>query len=143
VNRTALDTSVVVASLLRWHADHGRAASAVSRARTEGDVLVLPVPALLQSFSVMTRLPRGYRAPPEDALAALRREFGTAELATCQPRSAWGFLEKAVAAGVAGEGIHDADILACAERAGATRLLTLNPRDFERLRASSVEIVAP
>lgn len=143
MSRTALDTSVVVASLLRWHEDHERAAAAVARARADGDILVLPVPVLFQSFSVMTRLPRGYRAPPEDAFAALLGAFGRAELAASRPQSAWKFLEDAVAAGIAGGGIHDADILACAARAGATRLLTLNPRDFERLSRSSVAIVAP
>jgi len=49
--------------------------------------------------------------------------------------------DRKVARGVSGGGIHDADILACAERAGATRLLTFNPVDFERLGPTGVAIV--
>ena len=142
--RTALDTSVIVSSLLKWHEAHSRAAAAVARARKDEPRLVIPVTALVQALSVMTRMPTGYRVPAAEALLRLRSEFGAvADLVAHEGNAAWKFLDRAVANGVSGGGIHDADILACAERAGATRLLTLNPADFERLGPTKVEIVVP
>jgi len=37
----------------------------------------------------------------------------------------------------------DALILRCARKAGATRLLTLDRRDFERLDLAGVELIVP
>jgi predicted nucleic acid-binding protein len=144
VTRTAFDTSVLVAAMQRWHPDNERASTAVSRALDETKKPLLPVTALLQTYSVLTRMPRGLRMSPQEALELLHDNFAKrTELAPHDAHAAWMFLGRAVAAGVSGGGIHDADILECAERAGATRLLTLNPRDFERLGPTSVEVVEP
>jgi predicted nucleic acid-binding protein len=144
VSRVALDTSVIVAALLEWHADNERASRAVGAALHGSEACLIPVGALLQAFSVMTRLPRGHRISPADALDRLRENFAKrARLVGRPPEATWELLARSVAQGVAGGGIHDGEILECAERAGATRLLTLNPQDFERLGPCPVEIVAP
>jgi predicted nucleic acid-binding protein len=144
VTRTALDANVVVAAHMDWHADHDRALAAIAGSRGAGKRLVVPVPALVQAFSVMTRLPRGLRVRPSearDALASYRSD--ETDMAESAGRDVWDLFDRAVACGVSGGGVHDADILACAERAGATRLLTLNPDDFKRLGPTDVEIVVP
>jgi predicted nucleic acid-binding protein len=142
--RTAFDGSVIIAALQEWHPDNDRAAAAVGRALKEDKKPLLPVPALIQAFSVLTRMPRGTRMSPHDALARLRDNFATRTTLVPQDEaSTWKFLDLSVAKGVEGGAIYDADILACAERGGATRLLTLNPEDFERLGPTDVEIVVP
>jgi predicted nucleic acid-binding protein len=144
VTRTALDTSVIVAALLDWHAENDRASAAVSRTLADENGVLIPVSALFQAFSVMTRMPKGLRMHPADAVARLHDNFAArATLVAHDSTSAWTFLDLIVSRGVAGGGIHDADILLCAERAGATRLLTLNPVDFERFGPTGVEIVVP
>jgi predicted nucleic acid-binding protein len=144
VTRTALDTSVIVAAVLEWHPANDRASVAVSVAMTTEKRVLIPVPALFQAFSVITRMPRGLRLSPSDASDRLRDNFATrSTLVPHDEACAWSFLDGVVSRGVAGGGIHDADILACAERGGATRLLTLNPADFERLGPTSVAIVVP
>lgn len=44
---------------------------------------------------------------------------------------------------IAGGATHDVHILACAQRAGATRLATFNRRDFERFDLGGVTLVVP
>ena len=142
--RTALDTSVVVAALLSWQASHARALTAVSASSGPGRRLVLPLPALVQSFSVMTRLPAALRLPPRGALDLLHGTFaGLADLPASPSGDGWRLLEDAVNAGVVGGAIHDFEILDLAARAGATRLLTLDPDDFLRFGDRGVEIVVP
>ena len=55
----------------------------------------------------------------------------------------WTFLRTASANGIAGGQTYDAQIVRCAVKAGAARILTLNTRDFERLAPSGMEVVAP
>lgn len=141
---TALDTSVIVAALIGWHESHARAITAVAHARSGTGRLLVPVPALVQSFSVMTRLPRGHRVSAADARDHLRAAFRTnTTLAAVGSAAAWRVLDDAVASGVHGGGIYDFEILDCAAVAGATRLLTLNPDDFVRFGDRGVAIVVP
>ncbi len=142
--RTALDTSVVVAALLAWQESHDRALAAVTASSGPGRRLVLPLPALVQSFSVMTRLPAGHRLPPRGALNLLHGAFaGRADLPAPPAGDGWRMLEEAVPSGAVGGGVHDFEILDGAARAGASRLLTLNPGDFLRFGDRGVEVVVP
>ena len=142
--RTALDTSVIVAAMMSWHAHHGRAGPAVAAARSLRPRLVIPVPALMEAYSVMTRLPRGYRMDPQAANQVLHDAFAnSADLIALDGDEAWSLVTSAADGGFAGGIIHDADILRCAEKAGAKRLLTLNPKDFLRFGSTAVAIVEP
>lgn len=144
VTRTALDTSVIVAAFMSWQPRHEESLAAIGRCHGPGHRLVLPIPALVQSFSVMTRLPPHRRLSTVDALAYLHGAFeeGT-DLVDTPPGSAWEMLGDAVAAGVVGGAIHDYQILECAVAAKADRLLTLDPDDFRRFGDRGVEFVAP
>lgn len=55
----AVDTSVVVAAFASWHEGHSSAASVLARKPR------IPAHALIESFSVLTRLPLPHRGPPE------------------------------------------------------------------------------
>jgi len=55
----------------------------------------------------------------------------------------WTFLRNASENGVAGGQTYDAQILRCAVKGGAARILTLDTRDFERLAPASIEVVTP
>jgi predicted nucleic acid-binding protein len=70
VTTEAVDTSVVVAALLGWHEAHEPARRALERGLA-AERIVMPAPALLEAYAVMTRLPSPHRIRPADAAALL------------------------------------------------------------------------
>ncbi len=142
---TALDTSVIIAALLGWHEAHAPALRAlIAAGEARGSRLLVPAPALVEAYAVMTRLPAPHRLAPADALALLAGSFESrAEVVHLGESETWRFLHEAAARGIAGGRAYDALILRCALKAGATRLLTLDRRDFERLEPAGLEIVVP
>ena len=55
---TAVDTSVIIAALLGWHEAHDPALRAlITASDTGGGTLLIPAPALVEAYAVMTRLP--------------------------------------------------------------------------------------
>lgn len=126
----AVDTSVVVAGFASWHEGH-RAATAVldRRPRVPGHVLI-------ETCSVLTRLPLPHRAPAQLVSRFLAERFVDAPL-TLPPRAHLALLEKAAREGIVGGSIYDALIAEVVRRAGAT-LLTRDRRAvlvYERIGA--------
>ncbi|MCP3981238.1 MAG: type II toxin-antitoxin system VapC family toxin [bacterium] len=139
---TAVDTSVIVAALLAWHESHGPALDSLIDA-FDG-VLVVPAPALAEAYSVMTRLPAPHRLAPADAYELLSGSFeARASVVSLTGKDSWRFLRETAGRGVAGGSTYDALILACARKARAKRVLTLDRRDFERLETGEIEIIVP
>ena len=137
---TAVDTSVVIAALLAWHESHEPALDSMIAARRGG--LMLPAPALTEAYSVMTRLPAPHRLAPADARQLLSGSFERrARVVALTEKEAWHFLQETARQVVTGGATYDALILACARKARASRLLTLDRRDFLRLEAGGIEIV--
>ena len=130
----AVDSSVIVAALLRRHENHEAAARALDRALGSADGVVIPAHALIESFSVLTRLPAGYRLAPADALDLLRKNFGSVPLTALPARRVWSVLDHLVDQNLGGGVAYDAVILEAAIDGGAKSLLTSNPRDYEKLR---------
>jgi predicted nucleic acid-binding protein len=145
--RTALDSSVIVAGLLPWHEKHRPARAALARLLRVGGSrrsVVVPFSALVESYSVMTRLPAPHRLNAADAYALLGGAFrDRAAVASPRTEGVWEFLTAQRDAGVYGGAVYDAVILAAAMRGGARRLLTFNRQHFERLRPEGIEILEP
>lgn len=55
----------------------------------------------------------------------------------------WKLIEDLEATQIAGGRSYDGHLLACARKAGARKLLTLNDRDFLALGAPEIEIAKP
>jgi predicted nucleic acid-binding protein len=139
----ALDTSVIVAGLLSWHGRH-EAARQNLEAVLAVDEVVLPVHVLLESYSVMTRLLAPHRLAPADAAELLEGTFRRpSRLAGIPANEMWGLVRALADRGVAGGAVYDAEILECARRAGATKVLALNPRHFERVATEEIEVSSP
>lgn len=66
----ALDANVIIAGLLSWHEHHRPAAAAIEAAFESGEPVVVPIPALIEVWSVMTRLPARPRLFPRGVGAA-------------------------------------------------------------------------
>jgi toxin FitB len=142
--RTAIDTSILVAAILPWHDSHEAARGALETIMTEEGAFVLPLPALVEAYSVLTRMPAPHRMSPRDAFSSLTTLLlDAARIVSLDGHEAWPFLKAAVAAEAAGGGVYDAQILACARKAGVKRIFTLNGRDFRRLRPEGFQVEIP
>ena len=137
----AVDSSVVIAALLSWHEFHERAAKVLEKAMA-AHRLIVPFPALLESYSVLTRLPSPHRLRPEVAYQLLHESFSDACVTALSSRKAWSFLGECVTTATAGGRVYDAVIASAALEARASELLTFNPRDFEAFR-DRLSIVVP
>lgn len=143
MSRTALDTSVLVAALQAWHTEHERALAALGRA-LESPPVVVPLHVLVETYSVLTRMPRPLRLSPADAFSLLDRTLrDRCEVAGLGGGDAFGLLETLRDRAVAGGAVYDALIAEVAFGAGARRLLTLNPRHFARIAPDALEVVEP
>ena len=142
---TALDSSIILAGLLAWHEAHDRAFRSLVHARVvEGAALVVPAPALVETYAVMTRLPAPHRLSPIDAIELLSGSFeGHSMVVSLAGSETWHFLRDSAEHEITGGRSYDALILRCARKARATTLLTLDRRDFSRLDPGDIRIVVP
>jgi len=139
----ALDTNVIIAALLAWHEHHGRALRALNEVLGQRRRVLLPIPVLIEAYSVMTRLPDRHRLQPADALALLEATLlGTCESVSLEGEEGWNLLRSLRDSSVQGGRVYDAQILACARKGGATEILTFNGRHFKPL-SSELEIREP
>jgi predicted nucleic acid-binding protein len=116
----AVDTSVVVAAFASWHDGHAAALAALARRPR------LPAHVLMESFSVLTRLPPPHTAAAPAVEAFLRDRFPAAPLVL--PAKAYApLLATVTSAGVHGGAVYDALIGATARHANAL-LLTRDRR---------------
>jgi predicted nucleic acid-binding protein len=116
----AADTSVVVAAFASWHEGHAVSAAALARRPR------LPAHVVLESYSVLTRLPAPHTAAPAKVAEFLQVQVRAAPLSLPAKAHA-GLLREALAAGIVGGAVYDALIAATAKRAGAV-LLTRDRR---------------
>jgi predicted nucleic acid-binding protein len=141
---TAVDTNVVVAGLLSWHVHHEAASTQLIALLESQSEIVLPLPALVEAYSVMTRMPPPHRLGPKDALeileSSLRRRV---TLVGLDGDEGWKLLQDISQRSITGGTVYDGLILACALKGGARRLLTFNRPHFERIATGEIEIVVP
>ena len=126
----AVDTSIVVAAFASWHEGHASAAGILRKNPR------VPAHVLIETYSVLTRLPPPHRAAA-DIVATFLLECVTEAPLALPPRAHLSLIEAAAAAGIAGGSIHDALIAVTAKHAHA-RLLSRDRRAvavYERLGA--------
>jgi predicted nucleic acid-binding protein len=136
-----VDSSVIVAGVLSWHEFHERAILALEKA-VAGRRLLMPLPVLIESYSVLTRLPAPHRLRPAVAYELLHDSFAGARVIGVSPATAWTFVQSCVDTGTVGGRVYDAVIASAAIEAGASELLTFNARDFDVFR-ERIAIVVP
>jgi len=116
----AVDTSVVVAGFASWHEGH-RSAAAVLAKRPR-----VPAHVLVETYSVLTRLPPPHRAPIGIVAEFLAERFDSPPL-VLPPKAHVRLIEEAAAAAISGGSIHDA-LIAATVRYAKARLLTRDRR---------------
>lgn len=128
---TALDTSVCVPALLDWHEAHDvcrRAAVGAS----------IPAHALLEIYSVLTRLPAPHRVDRATARSLLAARFGDGAVLTVPPALQRSAVERLASEAVEGGAVYDGIIGLTAAHHGEV-LLTRDGRATRTYRALDVE----
>jgi len=138
----AADATVLVAAVVAWHERHRPASAAIDAALARKS-LVIPAPALVDSYVVLTKLPAQHRLAHADAFHLLRSSFSSARIAGPRTRDAWSLLRRFSVAPIGGSDVYDATIVEIAKDAGAKTLLSFRRGELERLAIPGIEIVEP
>jgi predicted nucleic acid-binding protein len=134
----------MVAFICGWHPDHELSRKEMRARVAPSETLVIAATALVESYSVLTRLPVPYRLSATDALFLLEANFiKQGELVSLKVEEYLSLLRSAPTKGVAGGRIYDAVILQCALRAEVAVLLTLNERHFRAFQPRRLKVVVP
>ncbi len=133
MSRFSVDTNVIVAVALEGHEDHVVATGDLEQRLSAGDTMVVAVHVLVESYSVLTRMPMPFRLSPADTVAFLEDLVLNAAVTNLQADAYLPLLREASEARVSGGRIHDMLIAAVSVAAGADVLLTFNTRDFVEL----------
>lgn len=138
------DSSVIVAAVSSWHERREAAVAELDTRLDTGEEMVLAGPSVVESFSVLTRLPAPYRLSANDARALIMTNFvERAEVVALDATQYRSLLDRALALGVAGGQLYDLVIAECARQATVQALLTFNAQHFRRLADRSIEVVVP
>jgi len=129
--RVAADTSVLVASFASWHEHHDLAFAAAGRADT------VVAHCLLETFSVLTRLPAPHRMIAEVVSDFIERSFADHDLVALSGDDQRKLVISAAALGITGGAIYDALIGASCAHAGL-KLMTLDARARQTYAALGV-----
>jgi len=139
------DTNCIVALLSPRHEHHEHAAREFERRLDAGETLVLAAHTLVETYSVLTRLPAPYRLSPVDCRTLLEANFPpeTVETVALSGEGYRRLIHGAPADNLSGGHIYDAVIAACARLGQVKTLLTFNERHFAPFAGEDLVIVAP
>lgn len=133
----------MIAAVCSWHEHHEAAAYEIERRLTGRAKMIVAAPALIEAYSVLTRLPPPHRLSPQTAVALLENNF--LKLATVIALNAKAYealLLQAAKNSIAGGRTYDAVIGSCAEQGRASTVLTFNAADFTAL-GKGFDVVIP
>ncbi len=131
----AVDTSVVVPALIQGHEHHDTTRAVMA------SLPRIPAHVAIESYSVLTRIPAGYRLGASDA-AALIVDICRDPVLTLPAETYRELLTEVGLADIAGGAAYDALIAVTVRHAGAT-LLTLDRRAEPIYRQLGVEFANP
>jgi predicted nucleic acid-binding protein len=120
-----LDTSILVAAFDDGDSNHQKSFSIFSQYAEEGAIAVHTIG---ETFSILTGR-RGWRA--SQAFEALETNTADLEKIVLDSADYLKTCKEAEALGIRGGAVYDTLILACARKAKATQIWTLNARHFE------------
>lgn len=136
--RALLDTSVLVAALVRSHPESDRCRSWLAKVRNGETDLVMAAHSLAELHVVLTTLPVKPRISPRTALRLSEENglrptpTGLADVVALTAEDYVAVIEAAAERSLAGGILYDALIAKAAEKAGVDALVTLNAKHFRR-----------
>jgi predicted nucleic acid-binding protein len=139
--RAFLDTSVLVAAVVKQHADHERAFAVLDRVLNRQDEGIISAHSLAEMYAVLTKLPPPYRHTPEQALLSIEenvlKDFKTVGMVASEYAA---LLREAAGTGIQGGTIYDALLLKSATKAGADAIYTFNLKHFRGIAPPEVTV---
>ena len=142
--RIALDSSYLIALLCEWHAQHHRTLRSYQHWHDRDAQIILPVHAILECYTVLTRMPPPYRLPPDIARQTIVENFaGSAVVVGVKSGGFWERIESLARLGIGGGRVYDALIAWCGVDAGATLLLTWNLKHFAAIAPEGLKVREP
>lgn len=141
--KIGLDSSVLIDLFAKQAARHRVTLECCAAHRSNGDEFVLAEHALLEAFSVLTRAPKPVGIPAREAEQALLDAFGNSIVAPMRHGLAWETIRHTLDHGHWGGRVYDAVIALSVFEAGASVLLTWNPRHFQTIAPAGLEIRTP
>lgn len=141
--KVLLDTSTLVAALVRSHPRHAQARPWLARAKRGELRLVVAAHTLAELHATLTVLPVKPRISPETA-SRLREENlpDATEIVALDAEAYRHVLRRMAELGLAGGVVYDALIAKAAEIAEVDRLVTLNEADFRRAWPDGEETIS-
>jgi predicted nucleic acid-binding protein len=134
----------MVAAVCAWHEHHERAAAAVNERLDARQTMVVPSPALIETYAVLTRLPPPHRLSARDAWQLVDANFARgSRIVALEGDDYVELLRSAREAAVVGGRIYDAVIARCVIKGRASSVLTFNDEHFRSLGIADLEILVP
>ncbi|MCX6602298.1 MAG: hypothetical protein NTV52_01745 [Acidobacteria bacterium] len=137
-----VDSNYLICVLQSWNTHHGPTIADLERRLDEGQKFHLVPHTLLESYSVMTRMPDPFRKPPSTVLGLLRQNFGEFPLLPL-PVNPWHLLDDLAERGLGGGQTYDRSIAFAAHQGGINELVTWNLKHFQPHAFPGVVIVRP
>ena len=139
-----VDTSCLVPLLSSWHPHHEATIRTLEELKLRGSVLITTSQAVLECFSVLTRLPSQIRIAPREAYERMQESLsGNFQIVGLDSGVCWRALDAISARELGGGLIYDAIIAHCCAQAGASILLTWNVQDFVRVAPAGLTVRNP
>ena len=142
MGRFLCDSSCLVATVCGWHEHHTRTIAEIERRLQQGHELAIASHSLIETYAVLTRLPSPSRLAPSIAMTLLEANWGDAPVICLTAAETWRALQRAKGLEVAGGQTYDALSATCAEKSGASTVLTWNVRYFSRF-ANHLQVTTP
>lgn len=122
-----------MAALSSWHTSHSIALGEIERRLEEGESMLLAAHSLVETYSVLTRMPPGFRISPSDAASLIRDLVVQGTVVAPEANDYAAFISGQAARGVAGGRVYDGLIAHTADHSGVDVLMTFNVRHFQVL----------
>jgi predicted nucleic acid-binding protein len=137
------DTSILIAAFCSWHQAHRPSLNHwLGMLDSDEDVLVA-AHSLVECYSVLTRLPTPHRLSCSASFQLVQANLAERNLVSLAPEQYLETLADCERQQVGGGTVYDALIVKAAVVGGASSIVTLNARHFQRLAPSSVSVIEP
>lgn len=120
--------------MVEQHPDHGRCLPWLQRAQRGALKLQVAAHSIAELYAVLSTYPTRPRIPTAAAARLIRENvIATASVVALTGADYAAVMSRLAERSLPGGVVYDALIAQAAVKAGADRLVTLNPRDFERV----------
>ena len=140
----SVDSNYLICLLQSWNPHHQATLADLDRRLNARHLLHLIPHTLLETFSVMTRMPEPFRKPPALVNELMTLNFRDFPLIDVPPsEEAWRLIADLAQKGLGGGQTYDRWIARSAHHGGMRQLVTWNAKHFEPHDLRGLEIVSP